>query len=75
MADVMHLVYQLSARNGIKNQFCKRNENVGRKWLKISYVVTQKFNLEPISRARGFTPESVVQFFLNLRTHSGHHST
>jgi hypothetical protein len=26
MADVMHLAYQLAVRNGIKNQFCKRNE-------------------------------------------------
>jgi hypothetical protein len=26
MADVMHLTYQLAIRNGIKNQFCKRNE-------------------------------------------------
>jgi hypothetical protein len=25
-ADVMHLTYQLAVRNGIKNQFCKRNE-------------------------------------------------
>ena len=34
MADVMHLAYQLAVRNGIKNQFCKRNEKAGRKWLK-----------------------------------------
>jgi hypothetical protein len=33
-ADVMHLAYQLAVRNGIKNQFCKRNEMAGRKWLK-----------------------------------------
>jgi len=26
MADIMHLAYQLAVRNGIKNQFCKRNE-------------------------------------------------
>ena len=25
MADVMRLAYQLAVRNGIKNQFCKRN--------------------------------------------------
>jgi hypothetical protein len=31
MADVMHLVYQLAVRNGIKNQFCKSNEKTGRK--------------------------------------------
>ena len=34
MADVMCLAYQLAVRNGIKNQFCTRNENTGRKWLK-----------------------------------------
>jgi hypothetical protein len=34
MAGVVHLAYQLAVRNGIKNQFCKRNENPGRKWLK-----------------------------------------
>ena len=32
-ADVMHLAYQLAVRNGIKNQFCKKNEKTGRKWL------------------------------------------
>jgi len=34
MADVMHLAYHLAVRNGIKNQFCKRTEEAGRKWLK-----------------------------------------
>ena len=34
MADVMRLAYQLAVRNGIKNQFCKRNEKAGRRWLK-----------------------------------------
>jgi hypothetical protein len=33
-ADVKRLAYQLAVRNGIKNQFCKRNERAGRKWLK-----------------------------------------
>ena len=33
MADVMRLADQLAVRNGIKNQFCKRNEKAGRKWL------------------------------------------
>jgi len=32
MADVMRLAYQLAVRNGIKNQFFKRDENTGRKW-------------------------------------------
>jgi hypothetical protein len=34
MADVMRLTYQLAVRNGIKNQFCKRTEKAGIKWLK-----------------------------------------
>jgi len=34
MADVMRVAYQLAVRNGMKNQFCKRNEKAGRKWLK-----------------------------------------
>ena len=34
MAVIMCLSYQPAARNGIKNQFCTRNEKTGRKWLK-----------------------------------------
>ena len=34
VADVMCLTYKLAVRNGIKNQFCMRNEKTGRKWLK-----------------------------------------
>jgi len=34
MVEVMCLAYQLAVRNRIKNQFCKRNEKTGRKWLK-----------------------------------------
>jgi len=34
MADVMRLAYQPDVRNGMKNQFCKRNEKTERKWLK-----------------------------------------
>ena len=68
MADVMRLAYQLAVRNGIKNKFCKRNEKAGRKWLKnflrrhtqISVRTSEGVSL---SRARGFTPESVAQFF------------
>jgi len=30
VADVMRLAYELALRNGIKNQFCKRNEKAGR---------------------------------------------
>jgi len=35
LTDAMHLAYQLDVRNGIQNQFCKRNGKTGRKWLKI----------------------------------------
>jgi hypothetical protein len=31
IADVMRLAYQLAIRNGIKDQFCKRNEKAGSK--------------------------------------------
>jgi hypothetical protein len=34
ITDVMCLAYQLAVRNRIKNQFCKRNEKAGKKWLK-----------------------------------------
>jgi len=44
VADIMCLAYQLAVRNGIKNQFCKRNEKAG----KISYVIIHKFQLEPL---------------------------
>ena len=68
VADIMRLAYQLAARNGIKNQFCKRNEKAGRKWLKsflhhhpqISVRTPEGLSL---SKTRGFTPESVAQFF------------
>jgi len=68
MADVMRLAYQLAVRNGIKNQFCKRNGKAGRKWLKnllchhpqISVRTPESLSL---SRVRDFTPESVAQFF------------
>jgi hypothetical protein len=67
-ADVMHLAYQIAVRNRIKNQFCKRNEKDGKKWLKnflrhhpqISARTPEGLSL---SRVRGFTPESVAQFF------------
>jgi hypothetical protein len=68
MADVMRFAYQLAVRNGIKNRFCKRNKKAGRKWMKnflhchpeISVRTPEVLSL---SRARGFTPESVAQFF------------
>ena len=68
MAEVTRLAYQLAVRNGIKNQFCKRNEKVGRKWLKnfirrhpqISVRTPEDLSL---SREEGFTPESVAQYF------------
>ena len=66
MADVMRLTYQLAVRNDF---FYKRNEKAGRKWSKnflrhhpqISVRTPEGFSL---SRARGFTPESVVRIFL-----------
>jgi hypothetical protein len=68
IADVMHLAYQLAVRNRIKNQFCKRNEKAGRKWLKTFLRHHPDFSVRTpevlsLSRARGFTPESVAQFF------------
>jgi len=36
VAEVMCLSYQLALSNGIKSQFCTRNEKTGRKWLKNS---------------------------------------
>jgi len=71
MADVMRLAYQLAVRNGIKNQFCKRNEKAGRKWLKNFVCHHTEISVrtpegQSHSRVRGFTPESIAQFFLNL---------
>jgi len=68
MADVMHLAYQLAVRNGIKNQFCKKNVKAGRKWLKILLHRHPQISVRTpeglsLSRAMGFTPESVAQFF------------
>jgi len=68
VADVMLLAYQLAVRNGIKTQYCKRNEMAGRKWLKnflrcnlqISARTPEGLSLPS---ARGFIPESVAQFF------------
>jgi hypothetical protein len=65
MADVMRLAYQLAIRNEIKNRFCKRNEKAGRKWSKNflrRHPQTSVRTPEGLShsRARGFTPESVV---------------
>jgi len=64
MADVMRIAYQLAVRNKIKNRFCKRNEKAGRKWLK-NFLRHPKISVRTPeglshSRARGFTPESVV---------------
>ena len=68
IADVMRLTNKLAVRNRIKNEFCKRNEKAGRKWLKnflrrhpqISVRTPEGLSQ---SRARDFTPESVAQFF------------
>jgi len=45
VADVLRLAYKLAVRNGIKNQFCKRNEKAGRNGSKIAYIVIHKFRL------------------------------
>jgi len=68
MADVMCLSYQLAVRNGIKNQFCTRNEKAGRKWLKYFLRCHQEITVttpevSSLSKARGFTPESAAQYF------------
>jgi len=68
MADIMRLTYQLAVRNEIKNLFCKRNEKAGRKWLKIFLCRHPQISVRTpedlsLSRARGFTPESVAQVF------------
>jgi len=68
MADVMRLAFQLAVRNGIKTQFCKRNEKAGRKWLKVFLRRHAQISVRTpeglsLSRARSFTPESVAQFF------------
>jgi len=68
MTDIMRLAYQLAVRNGIKNQFCKRNEKAGRKWLKNFLRRQSQISIRnpeglSLSRARGFTPESAALFF------------
>jgi hypothetical protein len=68
IADVMRLACHFAVKNGIKTQFCKRNEKAGRKWLKnflchhleISVKTPEGLSL---SRARSFTLESIAQFF------------
>jgi len=48
MADVKCLAYQLAARNGIKTQFCKRNEKAERKWMKkIPTSLSRNFSDNP----------------------------
>jgi hypothetical protein len=71
MPDIVRLSYPFSLRNGIKNQFCKRNEKAGRKWLRkfISHhpqISVRSPDILSLSRARGFTPETVAQFFFSI---------
>jgi len=68
MADVVRLAYQLAVRNGIKNQIWKRNEKAGRKCLgnflrHHPQISVGNPECLPLSRARGFTPESAAQLF------------
>jgi hypothetical protein len=63
----MPLTYELVVRNGIENQFCKRNEKSGMKWLK-NFLHHPEISIRtpeglPLSTVRGFTPESVAQVF------------
>jgi len=53
MADIMNLTYQLIVRNGIKNQFCKRNEKTGRKWLKNYLSCHQEISVSLHSQEQG----------------------
>jgi hypothetical protein len=77
MADGMHLAYLLALRNKITTNLFKRNETTERKWLKsflrrhqeISATISEILH----SQERGFTPESVTQYFLSLKTHYVHH--
>jgi hypothetical protein len=54
MADVMHLAYQLAVRNGIKNQFYKRNEKTGRKWLTNFLRHHQEISVTATLKSEGF---------------------
>jgi hypothetical protein len=68
ISDVMRLAYQLAVRNGIKNLFCKRNEKAGRKWFKNFLhhhpeILVRTPEVISLSRAKGFTPELVAQYF------------
>jgi hypothetical protein len=47
VSDVMHLSYHLGVRKGIKNQFCKRNEKTGKKWLKIFLCRHREISVTP----------------------------
>jgi hypothetical protein len=63
MKDVTRLAYQLAVTNGIKKQFCKRNEKAERKWLKIFLRRHPQISVRnpedlSLSRARGFTLKS-----------------
>jgi len=62
-----------------ENQIFKRNEKAGRKWLKHFLRRHPQISVRnpeglSLSRARGFTPETVAQFFWNVRTRNGYHS-
>jgi len=64
----MCLAYQLVVRNGIKNQFCMRNEKTGRKWLKNFLRRHQKISVTTAEvlqsqKRGGFTPESAAHYY------------
>jgi hypothetical protein len=65
IAHITHPAYQHAVRNGIKNQFCRRNEKAGRKWLKKFLLCHPEISVRTpeglsLPRARSFTPESVA---------------
>jgi len=67
MTDVMHLAYPLAVRNGIKNQFFKRNEKTVRKWLKNFLRRHQEISVTTPeglhSQEREVSLQSVAQYF------------
>jgi hypothetical protein len=75
MEDIMNLAYQLAVRNGIKNQFCKRNEKTGRKWSKNFLNHHQEISVSLHYQERGLSLLNQQLSFLKLRTRNGHHSS
>ena len=79
MADVMCLAYQLPVRNGIKSNFTRETKRLEGSGWKISYVVIEKFQWQPLKfftlKGKGFHSWISSSVFLNLRTLYVNHST